>query len=72
MIGGSASVIDIETIDSEDPAFAPVIEAFNSYGTWALPIITLYDKIVCFGNTEPNHIAGALEQALTGVEGSTH
>lgn len=64
IVGGSAAVIDIETIDAEDPAFAPVVEAFNQYGTWALPLVTLDGKVVSISTTQPEQITSVLKREI--------
>ncbi|MDV2989531.1 MAG: hypothetical protein P3T54_05225 [Dehalogenimonas sp.] len=64
MLGGSAEVIDIETIDADAAEFAPVVEAFNRYGIWALPVVTLDGKVVSVGITAPEQIASAVKQEI--------
>ncbi|MEN8615068.1 hypothetical protein ABFB09_07290 [Dehalogenimonas sp. THU2] len=64
MTGGTAAVIDVETIDADDPVFAPVIKAFDAYGTWALPVVTLNGQVVSVAVSAPGQIAAALDQAL--------
>lgn len=71
IVGGSAAVINIETIDAEDQSFAPVVEAFNQYGTWALPLVTLDGKVVSVGITAPEQIAVTLRQEMNGKPGTT-
>ena len=62
--GGSASVVDIETIDTEDVEYAPVVKIFNSFGAAALPIVTLDGKPVCMGAIVPEQIAVIVEREL--------
>jgi len=66
VLGGSAAVTDIETIDADAPEFTPVVEAFNRYGIWALPVVTLDGKVVSVGITAPEQISATLRQEMNG------
>ena len=63
-VGNGVPVVDIETIDTEDPIYAPVVKAFNSFGAGALPIITLDGKAVCMGTIVLEQVVSALEREL--------
>ncbi|AKG53778.1 hypothetical protein DGWBC_1123 [Dehalogenimonas sp. WBC-2] len=41
-----------------------MVDAFNRFGTWALPIVTLDGNVVSVGSTAPEQIAAALTQAM--------
>jgi len=62
-------VVNIEAIDTEDANYAPVIKVFNSYGTAALPIITLDGRPVCMATVVPEQIIAALERQLKRTAG---
>jgi predicted thioredoxin/glutaredoxin len=62
--GGNAAVVDIETIDTADPDYAAVVELFDRHSIWALPIITIDGKAVCWDTIDPDQIENVLEQEL--------
>ena len=62
--GCNVTVIDIETIDTEDPDYAAVVKLFDAYSVWALPVITIDGKVVCWGAVDSDRIEAALDNAL--------
>lgn len=63
-MGAVVSCVDIESIDADDPEYAPVIGAFNTYSLWALPIITLNGAVASAGESRPERVTAALRQAM--------
>ena len=57
-------MVNIETIDTEDATYAEVIRLFESRGVWALPVILIDGKAVSWGETEPERIEAAMDEAL--------
>jgi hypothetical protein len=62
--GGSAEVVNIESIDAEDAAYAEVVKLFDAYAIWALPVVLIDGKVVTWGASQLSKISAAVARAI--------
>jgi len=68
-LGGDAAVVDIESVDAENPEYAAVVKLFDAYNIWALPVILIDGKEACWGTIDSKRIEQALDRVLHVTEG---
>jgi hypothetical protein len=61
--------VDIESIDTDDPKYAPVVKAFDTYSTWALPVVTCNGEVVSSGDARPDRVVAALKNVMGEAKG---
>ncbi|APV44559.1 hypothetical protein Dform_01230 [Dehalogenimonas formicexedens] len=58
--GTVSEVVDIESIDTEDENYAPVVKLFDSHSIWSLPVVFIDGKIVSWGTSRLDRIEKSL------------